>query len=229
MANQMEEAEHSKGRLQGVLRIITAPLRWLMISYLIVRVVRHFYKFPVPSFLGNFVDNPMRRRIQRPEDLAIRHGLTPGIKVLEIGPGSGSYTIAAASRIGPEGLLVAIDIDARMVENLRLIAREAGLSRLKTFVGDAHHLAITGDTFDAATLIAVIGKIPEPRRAMAELYRVLAPGGTLAFSELLFDPDCPRKRTVRSMAEDAGFLFVLDQGNLINYTLLFSKPAELRN
>ena len=41
-------------------------------------------------------------------------------------------------------------------------------------------------------MITVIGEIPVPERALREFYRVLNPGGTLAFSEVLMDPDYPR-------------------------------------
>ena len=50
--------------------------------------------------------------------------------------------------------------------------------------------------FDAVYMIAVIGEIPEPERAMHEFHRVLSPSGTLVFSELLLDPDYPLASTL---------------------------------
>ena len=48
----------------------------------IVRLVRYFYKFPMPQFLANLIDNPLRRRIQPPGEMPIRHGIKPGMKHL---------------------------------------------------------------------------------------------------------------------------------------------------
>ena len=82
----------------------------------IVRIVRHFYKFPMPEFLANVIDNPLRRKIQPPDGTPARHGIEPGMVVLEVGPGSGTYTIAAARRVGDNGRVITIDIEPRIVE-----------------------------------------------------------------------------------------------------------------
>jgi len=45
-----------------------------------------FYKFPMPEFLAGLIDNPIRRKIQPPDATAVRHGIEPGMTVLEVGP-----------------------------------------------------------------------------------------------------------------------------------------------
>ena len=42
-----------------------------------MRLIRHFYKFPMPEFLANLIDNPLRRRIQPPGEMPVRHGIHP--------------------------------------------------------------------------------------------------------------------------------------------------------
>ena len=74
-----------------------------------------------------------------------------------------------------------------------------------------------------AYMIAVIGEIPEPVRAMHELHRVLSSTGTLVFSELLVDPDYPLASSVERMAASAGFRPKQRIGNVFYYTLLFEK------
>jgi len=78
-------------------------------------------------------------------------------------------------------------------------------------------------TCAAITMIAVIGEIPDPDRAMGELYRVLKPGGTLVFSELLMDPDYPLASTLVRKASAAGFRLKERIGNFFYYTLIFEK------
>ena len=72
-------------------------------------------------------------------------------------------------------------------------------------------------------MIAVIGEIPDPERAMVELYRVLKPGGTLACSEVIVDPDYPLANTLVRMAASAGFRLREKIGSFFYYTLIFEK------
>ena len=49
----------------------------LVILHTIVRVIRHFHKFPMPEFMADLIDNPWRRRFQPPFETAVRQGLEP--------------------------------------------------------------------------------------------------------------------------------------------------------
>jgi ubiquinone/menaquinone biosynthesis C-methylase UbiE len=72
-------------------------------------------------------------------------------------------------------------------------------------------------------MIAVISEIPDPQRALKEFYRVLKPAGTLAFSELITDPDYPLARTLIRKAGAAKFRLRSRSGNFFAYTLVFAK------
>ena len=209
--------------LQDVIRI----LLWFSIFFIslqvVLRLVRRFYKFPIPSFLANLIDNPIRRRIQPPESTPARHGIRAGMRVLEVGPGNGTYTLAAGRAVGEAGQVVAVDIEPRIIERLQLRAAQEGASNIEARVADVHRLPFLDASFDAIYMIAVIGEIPAPGKAMREFHRVLRPGGTLAFSELLPDPDYSLPRTLQVLASEAGFRLHTRIGNLFYYTLLFDK------
>ena len=189
----------------------------------IVRVVRFFYKFPMPHFLANAIDNPVRRRIQPPDKTPARHGIEPGMTVLEVGPGNGIYTMATARRVGDKGKVVTIDIQPKMIERVTRRAQAEGIENIEARVADVYHLPFDDGSFDAIYMIAVIGEIPAPEKAMKEFYRVLSPSGTLAFSELLHDPDYPRAGTLVREASSAGFRLKNKVGNFFYYTLIFEK------
>lgn len=192
----------------------------------LVRIVRYFYKFPMPQFLANLIDNPLRRKIQPPGEMPIRHRIRPGMTVLEVGPGNGRYTVETARRVGNRGRLVTIDIEPKMIERVRQRAQAEGVTNLEAKVADVYNLPFEDEMFDAIYMITVISEIPEPVRAMKEFYRVLAPSGTLAFSELLTDPDYPLAQTLIRQAGVASFRLKEKLGNFFAYTLLFEKQQS---
>jgi ubiquinone/menaquinone biosynthesis C-methylase UbiE len=209
--------------LRKLLRVLFAIPVVFIVLHTVVRIVRHFYKFPMPEFMANLIDHPLRRRFQPPYETAVRHGLEPGMVVLEVGPGSGTYTMGAARRVGEQGKVVTVDIEPKMIERVERKARAEGITNVEARVADVYDLPFDAGTFDAAYLIAVIGEIPDPDRAMGEFYRVLKPGGTLAFSELLPDPGYPLASTLIRKASAAGFRLKDRIGNFFCYTLVFER------
>jgi ubiquinone/menaquinone biosynthesis C-methylase UbiE len=209
--------------LRRLLAVLLALPAGLILLHTVIRIIRHFYKFPIPEFLAGAIDNPLRRRIQPPDDVPLRHGIEPGMQVLEVGPGNGRYTMAAARRVGEAGRVVAIDIEPKMIDRVRARVEAEGIVNIVARVADVYGLPFEDETFDAVTMIAVIGEIPAPVRAMREFHRVLKSGGCLAFSELLMDPDYPLAKTLVRKAQAAGFQLKNRMGNLFHYTLVFEK------
>jgi ubiquinone/menaquinone biosynthesis C-methylase UbiE len=146
--------------------------------------------------------------------------------VLDVGPGNGTYTMAAARRVGSTGKVIAIDIEPKMVERVeRRIAAE-GSTNVETRLADVYQLPFGDETFDLIYMIAVISEIPQPERAMQQCHRVLKPQGTLVCSELFFDPDYPRAQTLLRMAANTGFQLKKRVGNFFYYTLIFEKAVQ---
>ena len=171
--------------LLSLLLLLFTPI----VLHTVVRIVRHFHKFPMPEFLADLIDNPLRRKFQPPAEMPIRHGIETGMTVLEVGPGNGRYTVETARRIGAAGKVIAVDIEPKMIERVSRRAQTEGVTNLEARVADVYNLPFEDGAFDAIYLITVISEIPEPERAMQEFHRLLSSSGVLAFSELLTDPD----------------------------------------
>jgi ubiquinone/menaquinone biosynthesis C-methylase UbiE len=158
--------------------------------------------------------------------MPLRHGITPGMTVLEVGPGNGRYTLETARRVGSSGKVTAIDIEPKMIERLSRRAQAEGITNLEAKVANVHHLPFSDGTFDAVCMITVIGEIPQPERAMREFYRVLKPFGVLAFSEMFTDPDYPRRQTLIRLAHEAKFRLKEKSGSFFAYSLVFEKDNK---
>jgi len=202
--------------------IFGIPVFFLLL-HTIIRTIRHFHKFPMPEFLANLIDNPLRRRIQPPEKMPIRHGIAPGMTVLEVGPGNGRYSIETARRVGVRGRIITIDIEPKMIERVQQRARVEGITNLEARVANVYDLPFEDDMFDVVYMITVIGEIPQPEKAMHEFHRVLKPTGLLAFSEVIMDPDYPRATSLIQKADRTGFRLKKKLGNFFSYTIIFEK------
>jgi SAM-dependent methyltransferase len=103
--------------------------------------------------------------------------VTVGSQVLDLGAGTGDQTLLAARRIGPGGRVLATDISASMLALTQEAARAADLPNVQTRVMDAQRLELEPGSFDAAMARFSLQFVPDVQRALAEVRRVLKPGG----------------------------------------------------
>ena len=118
-------------------------------------------------------------------------GVEAGRLVLDVGAGAGDSALMAARRARPTGHVLATDISASMLEIAAESAGHDGLTNLRTRVADAQHLDLTPDSFDAAISRNCLMLIPDYRRALAEIRRVLKPSGRFAAIVYSTPDRCP--------------------------------------
>lgn len=104
----------------------------------------------------------------------------PGDRVLDIAAGAGEPAMTAARRVGPSGSVLATDISPNILACGQRAAAAQGLANLETRVMDGEHLALPDAAFDAVTSRVGLIYFPDQQRALAEIRRVLVPGGRLA-------------------------------------------------
>jgi ubiquinone/menaquinone biosynthesis C-methylase UbiE len=140
-----------------------------------------------------------------------------GERVLEVGPGTGYYTLDIAEWVGDQGTVEIFDIQQEMLDHTMRRAGERGFANVHPTQGDAQSLPYEDDSFDAAVLVSVLGEIPDQDAALRELKRVLKPGGRLVTGELFGDPHYVTEASLRSRAEAAGFAFERRLGPKLGY------------
>jgi SAM-dependent methyltransferase len=103
-------------------------------------------------------------------------GLRPGMRLLDVGCGPGSITLDLAQAVAP-GEVIGIDIQPAQVERARSLASARGVATASFEVGSVYALAFPERSFDAVFANGVVMHLREPVRALAEVRRVLRPGG----------------------------------------------------
>lgn len=188
----------------------------------VVRVLRHIYPFPIPSFMTRFIDNPIRRKYsQNPDVIAERMQLAPGMVVVEIGPGKGSYTKAVAQRILPDGIVYAVDISVGVVQRLKVRFNREGVTNIIPIIEDVYHFTFGDESVDRVFAVSCLPEIPQPVTVIRECRRILKPGGLLCLNEWVLDPDYPFRATEKSWARKAGMELKQEFGNWVSYQLHF--------
>lgn len=172
-----------------------------------------------PAGQARHLLNPLRHLTHPPRRLARRAGLAPGARVLELGSGPGWFSPALTARL-PSGRLHLMDLQPGMLHNAR---RRAG-ERATATAGDALALPFRGESFDTVVTAAVLGEVPDPPEALAEIARVLRGGGRLVALETRTDPDFVPLNRLRELAAGAG-LDLHRRHGLPGYTATFVKRS----
>lgn len=109
--------------------------------------------------------------------------LAPGQRVLDLASGPGLLAREAASRVAPDGWVLASDIaEGMLAEGAQRAADEACSATLSFAAADAEHLCLPEASFDRVLAGLALFMFPHPQQALAEMRRVLRPGGRLALS-----------------------------------------------
>src|SRR4051794_39658567 len=141
----------------------------------------------------------------------------PGETVLEVGPGTGYYTLAVAEWLRPYGTLHVLDLQQEMLDHTLRRARDRDIDNLEARQGDVRALPYEDATFDAAYLVATLGEVPDQDAALRELARVVKPEGRIVVGELLGDPHMVGQRALRARAGAAGLRFERRVGPRVGY------------
>lgn len=119
-------------------------------------------------------------------------GSSPGQVCLDIATGTGNMAIALATRVGADGKVVGIDLAQGMLDFAQRKARARRLKNIEFKNMDAQHLEFDDETFDVLTCGLAIFYFPDIPGTLADMYRVLKPGGviglTTADPETAFSP-----------------------------------------
>jgi arsenite methyltransferase len=135
-----------------------------------------------PGIVGSFPDDVLASfcGVGNPFSLG---EVKAGDLVLDIGCGAGVDTLLAATLTGPTGKAMGIDLVPEMVEKAKQNLARTSLQNVEFHEASAEHLSLPDRTFDVVISNGAINLIPDKRKVLAEIFRVLKPAGRLMVAD----------------------------------------------
>jgi SAM-dependent methyltransferase len=140
---------------------------------------------PVAGIVSPIWSNPAHRDAAHEVDqIVARLNLRPGMRVADIGAGSGYDTLRLARIVGPNGRIFAEDVTSAYLDQLKDTVKEAGLKNIEIVEGAPGDPRLPPRSIDAAIMVHMYHEIQEPMALLARLAPAFKPGGRLGIEEL---------------------------------------------
>lgn len=176
-----------------------------------------------PWWVGYLLANPVRRFFEKPEKMLapfVRKGMT----VMDYGCGMGFFTIPLAHMVGPDGKVIAVDIQEKMLKALRKRAERAGLADTIIVRGAESEPLTEEGSVDFTTALHVIHEIVDQKAFFEKMYRIMKPGSKLLMLEPRFHVAEEEFRMTVKMAEANGLVLTGNLDFSRSLRALLSKP-----
>jgi arsenite methyltransferase len=159
----------------------------------------HFHRGP--AYAAGMLGYDPRELERLPADVAARfagvgnpHAVAPlptGATVVDVGCGGGMDLLLAALHVGPTGRAIGVDMTAEMREQAAAGARACGLANVDVRDGDATKLPVEDASVDVVISNGVLNLVPLKDRAIAEIARVVKPGGRVQIADIVIGEELP--------------------------------------
>ena len=184
-------------------------------------------------------ESPGREVYDRREAIVAASGVKPGMRVADIGAGTGLFTLLFARAVGPTGHVTAVDISPTFVANIQRRAQNEKLGNVSTRVNSQTDTGLPPASIDLAFISDTYHHFEQPRAMLASIHRALRDGGSLIVIDferveeessawVLGHVRADKKQVIHEI-EAAGFRLVADTSLLKeNFYLRFTKITETK-
>lgn len=153
------------------------------------------FHFPIGRSASDAAGYPPQHFDALPENVAqsfvgvgypfLGEAVRPGDTTLDIGAGAGGDTLIAGQLVGSSGRVIALDLTPAMARKLSETARESGADNVSVVQASAEAIPIADESVDSITSNGALNLVPDKRRAVAEMFRVLRPGGRVQLADIV--------------------------------------------
>jgi len=138
-----------------------------------------------PVWVGYLLANPLRKLIQDPRGILAPY-VKSGMTALDVGSAMGFFSLPMAELVGPDGRVICVDLQEKMIKSLERRAGKAGLAvRVQTRVCSQSSLGLDDlrDRVDFALAFAMVHEVPDAATLFSDIHGALKPGGTVLVAE----------------------------------------------
>ncbi len=178
-------------------------------------------------------------------DLALGCGLPtqfaqikPGDTVVDLGSGAGNDCFVARSVAGDTGRVIGIDMTGEMIARARENAAKLGYANVEFRLGDIEKMPIEDNVADVVVSNCVMNLVPDKKRAFAETFRIIKPGGHFSISDIVLQGELPE--AVRNEAalyagcisgavQKDAYLRTIGGAGFVNITVQKERKVEIPN
>jgi ubiquinone/menaquinone biosynthesis C-methylase UbiE len=183
-----------------------------MLSSLLPRIYENWWR-PALGRVAKGVLGPGMSDEKRIARLLL--ALAPGDGVLDVGCGTGNFTRDFARSVGPDGLVVGLDVSQTMLARAVADTADAGIEQVAYVRGDAADAPFLDASFDAVCCFAALNLFADPYSALDSFTRVLTPGGRLAIFTSVRGRSAPL-RAAESLLQAQSGMNMFERDELVN-------------
>ena len=205
---------------------LLSVLAIVLAAVVAICIVWRVAQWPCPFWLVPLLENPYFQAVASAHLLLQRAGVRPGMRVLDAGCGPGRLTLPTAERVGADGHVTALDLQAGMLAKLRGRLAERGIGNVDLVQAGLGSGVLPAAQFDVAFLVTVLGEVPDQLAALREIRAALRPGGVLSITEVLPDPHYQSIARVRQLASQTGFREQQLFPGWVSFTMNLVRPAD---
>ena len=178
-------------------------------------------------------------------DLALGCGLPteyaqikPGDAVVDLGSGAGNDCFVARSITGENGRVIGLDMTEAMVEKARTNATKLGFKNVEFMLGDIDCMPIEDHTADIVVSNCVMNLVPDKKKAFAETFRILKPGGHFCISDIVLQGELSDELKneaalyagcISGAIQKEEYLRIIEETGFTNITVQKDRKVEIPN
>jgi arsenite methyltransferase len=164
--------------------------------------------------------------------------IKPGDTVVDLGSGAGNDCFVARSIAGDAGRVIGIDMTEAMIGKARDNASKLGFTNVEFRLGDIDNMPLEAHTADVVVSNCVMNLVPNKKKAFAETFRIMKPGGHFSISDIVLQGELPedlKKEAalyagcISGAVQKEEYLAVIKEAGFTNITVQKDRKIDVPN